>query len=697
MRITAAFFVTAVLFLFTPARPANAEGVDQIAKGLKAESPDQRIHAAEQLKELGPLAAPAVPALIEALHDKNLSVQHEALLALEHIGPAARGAVGELIGILQKNDRSRLHSGAIEALGAIGSEAASAVPVLKKLLVGKDVHLATAAGLALSEILPAGSEQLAEVVPVLVKSLANTSPEIRNQAIFGLGACGRQALPTLTKLVAGHDKNHDLAWQAAAALALLGPDAEPAIPDLVSALKSKQQSVVAQSAAALGAIGPAAKGAVPQLQALLAHKDIVIREYAANALGNMGAAAAGAVPDLTKMLKDENEDIRRIAAGALGRIGPDAETAIPALIAALDDERGPVALHAAEALGQIGPNAVPHLAKALADPRRQQLAVMVLAEMGPASKPAAGALADALSEHDGQESEQHLEMCREILITLAHIGPDAKPAVPALLKILGNEKHELRGGAAWALANIGAKEAIPWLKKALESNDGSKLQLVAPVALMVLEPEDEEYVRLAVPSLGRALENPSGSVRREAATILARIGPKAAPAVDKLAAVLADPDPSIRNAVLMALASIGPDSTGAIPQILAEMSDRNNSVRYSAIFALGKIGKTARQALPILEKNLQDSDAFLQTASAWAILQIDAKEGQKRATQCLKPLMNGLAIPDPRVRNQVVKALGLLGPAAKPAVKALQEISKEKDLDETIGKSVAEALEKIGG
>jgi HEAT repeat protein len=698
MRTVAALSIVVTLLAFTALPVAVAEGmkVDGLIRELKSGNLQQQIKAAEALKDLGPLAAPAVPALVEALNDKNPGLQHEALMTLERIGPAARGAVGDLIKLLENKDKSRLHSGAIDALATIGRDAEKAVPLLKRLLAGKDSHLATAAGLALTQILPAGSDQLAEVVPILVKSLANSSPEIRNEAVFGLGACGRKAIPELTKLVEAHQKSPELAWQAATALAMTGREAEPALPGLIDALKSKHENVVTSSADALGAIGPRAKAAVSGLQELLSHSNPIVREHAANALGNFGQAAEPAVSDLAKLLKDDNEDVRRIAAGALGRMGTSAETAIPALIAALDDDRGPVALHAAEALAQIGPYTIPHLSKVLSDPRRQHLAVMILAEMGPAAKDAVGELSAALAEHharQGQDDSYH-EFCREILMTLARMGPAAKEAVPALLKILADEKHGLRSGAAWALANIGAKEAIPFLHKALETDVGSRLHLVAPIALMLLEPNNEEYVRMAVPNLASALENKSGAIRREAAATLARIGPKAAPAVEKLTAVLGDPDPTIRNAALVALASIGPESTGAVAPIMAQLNEPSYPLRYSAVFALGKIGRTARQSIPVLEKNLQDPDDFLQTASAWALLQIDPK-GERRAAQCLKPLINGLAIPDPLVRKEVIQGLGLLGPAAKPAAKTLKEMSK--DPNEAVRKSVAEALAKIEG
>ncbi|MBS0265495.1 MAG: HEAT repeat domain-containing protein [Planctomycetes bacterium] len=693
MRKLAAWAVILLLLVQAPSA-LRAETVDALIKGLKSENPEKRIQSAEALKDLGPLAASAVPALIEALHGKDLAVQHEALLVLEKIGPAARRAVGDLVKLLENQEKARLHSGAVDALGAIGRDAAPAIPALQKLLSGKDVHLATAAGVALTHILPPNSDQLVDVVKVLSKSLENSSPEIRNEAIFGLGESGAKGVPVLSKLVQGYEKNPELAWQAAAALSLMGPAAEPAIPDLVAALASKHEAVASQAAMALGAIGPKAKLAVPGLQALLVKGNLAVKEHAASALGNLGPVAAPAVNDLAKLLKDQNEDLRGIAATALGKIGPAAEPAVPALVAALDDERGPVALHAADALGRIGPNSVSHLGKALSDPRRQMLAAMILAEMGASAKSAIPALEEVLTAYDSKKPEGYHDLCREVLLTLARMGAEAKSATPTLLKILSDEKHALRPGAAWALANIGAKEAIPYLNKALETDDGSRLHYVAPIALMLLEPENEEYVRLSVPNLTNALTDGSPAIRREAAMTLARIGPKAAPAVDELAGVLNDRDPALRNAALLALAAIGPDATGAISKIVPLLEDSMYPVRYAAIFALGKIGRTARGALPVLEKNLQDPDSFLQTASAWALLQIDSN-AEKRASQVLKPLVNGLSVPDPRVRIQVVKALGILGAAAKPALKDIEKLAD--DANPEVKKAVAETLKKING
>jgi HEAT repeat protein len=682
-------------FALHAADPANVAkpSVETLIGNLKSEKSDERAQAAAALGELGPLAAPAVTALVKALGDKSLDVQHEALMSLGNIGPAARAAVPELVALLKSPESARLHTGAVDALGAIGRDSMAAAPVLFNLVRGKNPELATSAGLALTRILPHGSDQLTTVIPVLVKSLGSETPEVRNDAVMALGTCGNVAVPALADLVKGHAAKPDLAWQAAAALAMMGPAAKSTVPQLIDALKSGDERVASQAATTLGTIGPEAKDAVPQLRPLVASDSVQVRMHAADALGDIGPAAHAAVPDLAKALRDSHAEMRRVAADALGKIGQASEAAVPALIVALHDDSGAVALHAAGALGQIGPKAVPQLAAAIKDPQRQQLAVMILADMGPAAKPAAKTLAATLDGFEGTLSERDHDFAREIVMTLAHIGPDAREAIPTLMKILTNEKHQVRGGAAWALANIGAKEAVPILKKALETNDESKLHLAAPMALMLLEPGNDEFVRLAVPNLIQLLDHKANLIRREAANTLAMIGPKAAPAVEKLAATLGNPDPAVRTAALAALAAIGPASTGALPEIIQQLTASELPVRYSAIFTIGKIGTSAKQAAPLLEKNLQEHDPFLQTASAWALVYIDPKT-EARAAQCLGPLTQGLSIPDPRVRNEIVLALAHLGPAAKPAKKALQNLTG--DSDEVVRKSVAEALMKIG-
>ena len=671
---------------------AERPTIQTLTGELKSERAETRARAADSLGQLGPLAAPAVPALVAALSDKNVEVQHEVLLALEHIGPAAREAVPGLIVILKGTNR-RLHTGAAGALGSIGRDAESAVPELSALLNGKGEHVAAAAGLALARILPPNSAELRKVIPALAQSLKADSPEIRTDGVIALSLCGAIAVPTLSDLVKAHNANPQHAASAAMALGFMGPEAKAAVPALIDALNSRHEKVVTAAAGALGAIGVASQAAVGELQKLLAATHPGIRAYAARALGEIGPASGSAAGDLAKALRDQNEDVRREAADALGRIGPGAKAILPDLVTALNDASGAVTLHAAGAIGRIGPDAVPFLLRLVEDAKYRDLAVMILADLGPAAKDATTVLATTLASYSGELSEHDRDLCREIALTLAHIGPEARAATPALMKILADESHPLRPGAAWALAKIGAKEAIPLLEKALVAEENPRLHVVAPAALMLLDPTNETYVRLAVPRLTDALSDKSPLVRREVAATLGMIGPRAESAVPKLADALSDPDPAIRSDVLSALAAIGPASAKAVPAILPQLAAMEVPVRCSASFAVGSIGPTAKAAIPLVEKNLQERDDFLQMASAWALVRIDPKR-EGLAPQCLGPLTRALKMPDPRARNEAVLSLGLMGPSAQPAKSALQELAR--DPDETVRKSASEALKAIG-
>lgn len=65
---------------------------------LKAQSPQTRHDAAYEIAWMGPAAAPAVPALIEALNqpDEKITVLYPIEVALREIGPAASAAVPSL-------------------------------------------------------------------------------------------------------------------------------------------------------------------------------------------------------------------------------------------------------------------------------------------------------------------------------------------------------------------------------------------------------------------------------------------------------------------------------------------------------------------------------------------------------------------------------------------------------------------------
>lgn len=85
----------------------------------------------------------------------------------------------------------------------------------------------------------------------------------------------------------------------------LGRIGDPAVPALISALHDlKDRELRVAAARALARIGPPAQEAVPDLITALEDDDEDLRKAAVHALGQIGNAASAAVPKLMDELKD---------------------------------------------------------------------------------------------------------------------------------------------------------------------------------------------------------------------------------------------------------------------------------------------------------------------------------------------------------------------------------------------------------
>lgn len=125
----------AALALFTTAASAQATAVkDPVTDGrplsawvadLKADAPQVRNAAAYEISGLGPAAAPAVPALIEALDDPAPTVRFPVTVALGEIGPGAAAAVPRLKKMMDDEVNDEIAAAAKRALRRIQPEAVS--------------------------------------------------------------------------------------------------------------------------------------------------------------------------------------------------------------------------------------------------------------------------------------------------------------------------------------------------------------------------------------------------------------------------------------------------------------------------------------------------------------------------------------------------------------------------------------------
>ena len=83
---------------------------------LKGQAPQTRNAAAYEIASMGPAAAAAVPALIEALDDPMPAVRFPVTIALLEIGPAAKAAVPRLLTMIDEEINDEIAASARRAL-----------------------------------------------------------------------------------------------------------------------------------------------------------------------------------------------------------------------------------------------------------------------------------------------------------------------------------------------------------------------------------------------------------------------------------------------------------------------------------------------------------------------------------------------------------------------------------------------------
>lgn len=390
-----------------PAIALIAEGGRRIVPQLidSLQRSRARYWACLVLAEIGPDAADAVPALRGILSDPEPETRLQALMALGEIGNAAAPAAPDIAAVLAKDAHEGVRYAAAYALGSIKAPAGE--PALKAGLNHSDPMLRLASAWALARLHPddpaamrravlaiaeALSDKDARVrsgaaralvhlnppmeisAPIFTERLAkNADPTVANNAVEALSRQGVRVVPRVRKALA----NPDLALYAARVVSRLGSVGHEAVPELITALSSKDTAVQAEAAFALGAVGPQAARAVPVLVKLLKSSDDRVRHTACYALGKIGAAGAesdAALSELQRLTASDDEFTRICAVWASLKIRNQPTMIrkfLPEMIGGLASTNRLVRLEMATLLGELGADAKPALAdlrKLLQDP-----------------------------------------------------------------------------------------------------------------------------------------------------------------------------------------------------------------------------------------------------------------------------------------------------------------------------------------
>ncbi|MBI2947282.1 MAG: HEAT repeat domain-containing protein [Verrucomicrobia bacterium] len=220
-------------------------GVRALVTALKEGQNQTRLLAMYGLGIAGAEADAAVPALIEALADKNLQIRESAFQTLSHIRHPA--TVAAILPKLNHGDPS-IRLNAAKCLGSMGPWARDAIPALIDAIKEESSAVRASAVEALGRIRPSAED----VIAALTNALADPDPAVRANAAGSLGNGG-----------------------SASAVA---------VPRLIERLKDADAGVRGAAALALGAIGPKASAATGPLKELAKDADGQIRVKAQQAL-----------------------------------------------------------------------------------------------------------------------------------------------------------------------------------------------------------------------------------------------------------------------------------------------------------------------------------------------------------------------------------------------------------------------------
>jgi hypothetical protein len=269
--IAVAITVSATI-LFTLLRPASGPKFENKALSvwlveLNSGPPASRVRAAEAIKQIG---TNAIPFLVAALSQTDSTFKRALLdISVRLPFPSLRP---------ESADERRLL--ALAGFRVLGSGAKPALPSLEKLLEEK----------------------------------RNTG-----SVAMVLGSIGSNALPVLLKAI--QSTNASVRLCAAAAISLMGSEAESAIPFLISKLDDPDVGVAIYSARTLGKIDSPL--AIEALIGGLQNSSSEKRGWISEALGNAGARAVSAIPSLEKVASsDSNKWVRWKASEAIQSIAP---------------------------------------------------------------------------------------------------------------------------------------------------------------------------------------------------------------------------------------------------------------------------------------------------------------------------------------------------------------------------------------
>ena len=551
-------------------------------------------------------------------------------------------------------------------------------------------------------------------VQSLIQDLNHDDNRIRRDAALYLSQLAAtssdviEAVPALIKALG--DSEQQVWFHSITALSKLGPDASPAIPELINDLREmRRRNVNAKwyrSAYALGQIGEAA--VEPILEAC-DHSRPSVRAGAAKAMEWIPEASAQLAPVLIKLLEDEDEAVREIAAESLSLLP---EPALKLLQETIHHESAATRKMTYIALGKAGLRAKRTSQSLLqriekeADPELLAIGIDALAKMEVKDR----AFFTFLSNHFEHEETQLQQSVANAMLSL----PPAE-IVPMLISFLESKNESVQIRAANLLGHIGspAVSALKPLINVVENSnarnspaDAFKRALVSigPMGIPVLLeyialvesgsdslwPVDllAEYGMVGVSNLEKAIEVNNPRQILAVMEAFAAMGTAAIDAEESIVRMAQHASPSIRAAAAQSLASIGIKPAELSSLIEPLLNDKNLTVRQSAVASLRKSPEAAAEQLGKLNDLLNDPNPGMRENALLAI----ASTGNQ-ASDLVEEVAMLLADSTPAVQMAAIDTLGFIGDAPDLALRQMDWLARSGN--ETVLLNVLNSLGRM--
>lgn len=230
------------------------------------------------------------------------------------------------------------------------------------------------------------------------------------------------------------------------------------------------------------------------------------------------------------------------------------------------------------------------------------------------------------------------------------------PAVAALVRELSNPDPGIAVTAAAALGEIG-EPAIPALAATLESGpEDARFQAAATLLWLGSRRSD---LGLATRAALAGSKHPAGGIRVKSVEILGMIAEEA------------HLTPAEANQTLSAL--------------VVALADPDEAVQMTAARAVRQFGPAGARAVPALEKLLASKQEFVRHEATGALAEIRVP---------MADVVRALEQGEPDVRRRLVFILGLMGPAAREALAALEAL-EATETDASLRAAATDAIRRI--